>query len=67
MQDEPQGVSKPSGDGPRKKRHTLLRIDSWIDSTIWNLGFKLGEIWEEITIFFRRFRVRGWKRWPARR
>ncbi len=62
MQDEPQGVSKPSGDGPRKKRHTLLRIDSWIDSTIWNLGFKLGEIWEEITIFFRRFRVRGWKR-----
>ncbi|MDO1581517.1 transglycosylase domain-containing protein [Rhizobium oryzicola] len=47
---------------PRRKRHLLLRIDSWIDSTVWNLGFKLSEIWEEITIFFRRFRVRGWKR-----
>jgi penicillin-binding protein 1A len=62
VQDEP----KSSGNGPlkrpRRKRHILLRIDSWIDSTIWNLGFRLGEIWEEITIFFRRFRVRGWKR-----
>ncbi|MCJ8517338.1 penicillin-binding protein [Rhizobium tarimense] len=47
---------------PRKKRHLLLRIDSWIDSTVWNLGFRLGEIWEEITIFSRRFRVRGWKK-----
>ncbi|MCJ8507554.1 penicillin-binding protein [Rhizobium lemnae] len=46
----------------RRRRHLLLRIDSWIDSTVWNLGFKLGEIWEEITIFSRRFRVRGWKR-----
>ncbi|MDE1159341.1 MAG: transglycosylase domain-containing protein [Neorhizobium sp.] len=39
-----------------------MRIDSWIDSTIWTLGFKLVELWEEITIFFRRFRVRGWKK-----
>lgn len=46
----------------RRRRHLLLRIDSWIDSTVWNLGFKLGEIWEEITIFSRRFRVRGWRR-----
>lgn len=44
------------------KRHMLLRIDSWIDSTVWNLGFRLGEIWEEITIFSRKFRVRGWKK-----
>jgi penicillin-binding protein, 1A family len=66
VQDEP----KPSNDmpskdmppAPKRKRHILLRIDSWIDSTVWNLGFKLGEIWEEITIFFRRFRVRGWKK-----
>jgi penicillin-binding protein 1A len=62
LQDEPQ----PSDDLPpgrqRRKRHILLRMDSWIDSTVWNLGFKLGEIWEDITIFFRRFRVRGWKR-----
>nr|WP_202032626.1 PBP1A family penicillin-binding protein [Rhizobium sp. SG741] len=39
-----------------------MRIDSWIDSTLWNAGFRLGEAWEDITIFFRRFRVRGWKR-----
>nr|WP_222857931.1 transglycosylase domain-containing protein [Rhizobium cauense] len=39
-----------------------MKIDSWIDSTIWNAGFRAAEIWEDITIFFRRFRVRGWKR-----
>ncbi|MEQ1407591.1 transglycosylase domain-containing protein [Neorhizobium sp. Rsf11] len=58
MQDEP----KSPDDRPRRKRHFLLRIDSWIDSTVWNLGFTLGEIWEEITIFSRKFRVRGCKR-----
>jgi penicillin-binding protein 1A len=47
---------------PRKQRHLLLRIDSWIDSTVWNAGFRAGEIWEDVTIFFRRFRFRGWKR-----
>jgi penicillin-binding protein 1A len=47
---------------PRKRSNILLRIDSWIDSSIWNAGFRVGEIWEEITIFFRRFRTRGvWK------
>ena len=58
VQDDPTNSQKQ----PRRKRHLLLRIDSWIDSTVWNLGFRLGEIWEEITIFFRRFRVRGWKK-----
>ena len=58
MQDD----RRESHEQPRKKRHLLLRIDSWIDSTVWNLGFRLGEIWEEITIFSRRFRVRGWKK-----
>jgi penicillin-binding protein 1A len=47
---------------PRKRSNILLRIDSWIDSSLWSAGFGLGEVWEEITIFFRRFRVRG----PAR-
>ncbi|WP_412178756.1 transglycosylase domain-containing protein [Rhizobium sp. TRM96647] len=46
----------------RRRRHILLRIDSWIDSTIWNAGFRLAELWEEITIFFRRFQTKGWKR-----
>ena len=58
MQDDP---STPDP-APRKKRHLLLRIDSWIDSSVWNAGFRAAEIWEDVTIFFRRFRVRGWKR-----
>mgnify|MGYP001260794823 FL=1 len=49
-------------DRPKKRSNILLRIDSWIDSTIWGAGFSLGQRWEEITIFFRRFRTRGiWK------
>ncbi|MFP5075744.1 transglycosylase domain-containing protein [Rhizobium sp. YIM 134829] len=51
-----------SGEAPLK-RHILLRIDAWIDSTVWNTGFRLADWWEDVTIFFRRFRVRGWKRW----
>ncbi|MDW5314471.1 transglycosylase domain-containing protein [Rhizobium sp. PL01] len=51
----------PKDDRPRK-RHILLRIDSWIDSTVWNAGFRLGVWWEDLTIFFRRFRMRGWKK-----
>ncbi|MET3583994.1 penicillin-binding protein 1A [Pseudorhizobium tarimense] len=66
MQDDPnmgpENRPQMRDEQPRKKRHLLLRIDSWIDSTVWNLGFRLGEIWEEITIFSRRFRVRGWKK-----
>jgi penicillin-binding protein 1A len=58
VQDDPQKSEKTSA----KRRHLLLRLDSWIDSTVWNLGFRLGEIWEEITIFSRKFRVRGAKR-----
>ncbi|MGN6548279.1 MAG: transglycosylase domain-containing protein [Pararhizobium sp.] len=49
-------------DRPRKRSNILLRIDSWIDSTIWSATADAGQTWEEITIFFRRFRVRGAKR-----
>jgi penicillin-binding protein 1A len=59
------GAEKQTADArrrPAKSRHILLRIDSWIDSTVWNAGFRAAEIWEDTTIFFRRFRVRGWKR-----
>jgi penicillin-binding protein 1A len=49
-------------DNRPKRRHIFLRIDSWIDSTVWNAGFRFAEWWEDTTIFFRRFRVRGWKR-----
>ncbi|MEQ1942252.1 PBP1A family penicillin-binding protein [Mesorhizobium sp. VNQ89] len=52
---------------PRKTRSPkatrLMAIDSWIDSTLYEAGFKASEIWENLTIFFRRFRVTGWKRW----
>jgi penicillin-binding protein 1A len=46
--------------GPRATR--LLEIDAWIDSTLYEGGFKAREIWENLTIFFRRFRVSGWRR-----
>ena len=49
---------------PRLKSHFFLKLDAWLDSTLWNLGFRLVDIWEDITIFFRRFRVKGWKRIP---
>ncbi|MBB3976106.1 penicillin-binding protein 1A [Rhizobium azooxidifex] len=62
MQDNRLDAPEPEQKPRRRKRHILLRIDSWIDSTIWNAGFRLAEIWEEITIFFRRFQMKGWKR-----
>ena len=37
----------------------LLDIDSWIDSSLFNLFSGASESWESITIFFRRFRVTG--------
>ena len=57
----------PSNEAPRgkRKRHLLLRIDSFIDSTLWNGAYRAGEIWEDVTIFFRRFRLRGWRRGVA--
>ena len=50
------------GNRPRKRTTIFLRIDSWIDSTLWSAGFRLAQWWEDITIFFRRFRVRGFKK-----
>ncbi|MAS13437.1 MAG: penicillin-binding protein, partial [Nitratireductor sp.] len=54
---------------PREKRQSkapratrLLALDAWIDSTLYEAGFKLAQFWESITIFFRRFRVYGVKR-----
>ncbi|MCR4265339.1 transglycosylase domain-containing protein [Nitratireductor sp. ZSWI3] len=40
----------------------FLALDAWIDSTLYEAGFKAAELWENITIFFRRFRVYGLKR-----
>jgi penicillin-binding protein 1A len=56
--DNPFSRKKPNA----PKGGILLAIDAWIDSTFYEAGFRLGEAWENITIFFRRFRVKGWQR-----
>ncbi|MCV0396170.1 MAG: PBP1A family penicillin-binding protein [Rhizobiaceae bacterium] len=52
---------KPKSRAPRAGR--LMAIDAWIDSTLYEAGFRASERWESLTIFFRRFRVTGWRRW----
>ncbi|PTE09404.1 transglycosylase domain-containing protein [Mesorhizobium helmanticense] len=51
---------------PRKRRGPiaarLLAIDAWLDSSLYEIGFKARQFWEAATIFFRRFRVTGWRR-----
>jgi penicillin-binding protein 1A len=44
------------------KAGILLAIDAWIDSTVYEAGFVVGEAYETLTIFFRRFRFDGWRR-----
>jgi penicillin-binding protein 1A len=40
----------------------LLAVDAWLDSSLYETGFKARQTWESLTIFFRRFRVSGWRR-----
>ena len=40
----------------------LLDFDSWIDSSIYNLFSSASGSWESVTIFFRRFKVTGFKK-----
>lgn len=51
---------------PRKRRGpiaaTLLAVDAWLDSSLYEIGFEASQFWETATIFFRRFRVTGWRR-----
>jgi penicillin-binding protein 1A len=47
---------------PVRKSSFLLEIDAWVDSTLYESRFAAGEFWEEVVIFFRRFRARGLKR-----
>src|SRR5690606_1824825 len=46
--------------GPRANR--FLAADAWVDSSLYNAGFRLAAWWEALTGFFRRFRVSGWRR-----
>jgi penicillin-binding protein 1A len=45
-----------------RKRFFFLKLDALIDSGLWTAGQRAAEIWEDITIFSRRFEARGiWK------
>lgn len=46
----------------RRKRHILLRIDSWIDSGLWTTASRAFDFWEDVTIASRKLHVRGWKK-----
>ncbi|MEO1748313.1 MAG: transglycosylase domain-containing protein, partial [Pseudomonadota bacterium] len=53
---------QPQG-APKKRKSTfLLGLDAWIDSTLYESKFAAGETWEEVVIFFRRFRVYGFNK-----
>ena len=56
MRDPFKNVSKSKG------WNRLLDIDSWIDSSLYNLFSSASGSWESVTIFFRRFKVTGFKR-----
>ncbi|MGN6305483.1 MAG: transglycosylase domain-containing protein [Mesorhizobium sp.] len=51
---------------PRRRRgriaSALLAVDAWLDTSLYEIGFKAREFWEAATIFSRRFRVHGWRR-----
>ncbi|MBZ9795774.1 transglycosylase domain-containing protein [Mesorhizobium sp. ES1-4] len=51
---------------PRKRRgpiaSRLLALDAWLDSSLYEIGFKARQFWEAATIFSRRFRLKGWRR-----
>ncbi|MEK1890325.1 MAG: transglycosylase domain-containing protein, partial [Phyllobacterium sp.] len=53
---------RPGKQRKRFKVSPLLGLDAWIDSSLYELRFRLAEFWEDTTIFFRRFRVTGWRR-----
>lgn len=49
-------------DGKKKKRNWLLEFDSWIDSSLYNMRADGSERWENITVFFQKFRATGFKK-----
>src|SRR5690606_34369002 len=47
----------------RVPRATIfLAADAWLDSPLSEAGSRAREWWEAVAIFFRRFRVKGWRR-----
>lgn len=50
------GSEQPSG---KRRGGFLLDVDAWIDSNLYEWRFAGGELWENVVIFFRRFRPYG--------
>ena len=48
--------------GKGNARNRLLEFDSWIDDTLFRAFEDAGDRWESIVIFFRKFRVTGWRK-----
>ncbi|UHD44878.1 PBP1A family penicillin-binding protein [Aureimonas altamirensis] len=49
----------------RQKRRgptALIEVDAWLDSSLWRLFHGFSAAWESVTIFSRKFRVRGFNR-----
>lgn len=44
------------------KASKFTEIDAWINSILYDFRFAVGEFWDNMTIFFRRFRLVGWPR-----
>jgi penicillin-binding protein 1A len=53
---------KKSKQGWKPWSTRLLGLDAWIDSALYEARFKAADTWEDISIFFRRFRVTGFRR-----
>ncbi len=48
--------------GKKKKNNWLLEFDSWIDSGMYRMFADGSERWENIRVFFQKFRVTGYKK-----
>ena len=58
---DPFEEQKPAHKRPSK----FLAADAWLDSALYEAGFRAREIWENITIFSRRFHVTGFKKFVS--
>ncbi|MDX1730537.1 MAG: PBP1A family penicillin-binding protein, partial [Aurantimonas coralicida] len=46
----------------RRQPSRLIEIDAWIDSSLWRSFHAFAAWWEGVTVFSRKFRVRGFNR-----
>ncbi len=56
-------VQNSSDKRSRRRQPTrLIEIDAWIDSSLWKFFHGFSATWENLTIFSRKFRTRGFTR-----